>query len=266
MVVHKNKPIEKKQQEDFFSFENPNSEKNKKNNVKNFFILLLAIFTLLGLAGTYYFFDKYNSLKNDPALVSQKDIDTTLVAVGKLMILPADEVPTVATILDKTKLTGQSFFDSAENGDKLLAFTKTMQAILYRPSTNKIIQVAPIFIKNDVVEQPISTVSQEVTSQTVQEEEILPKSPIRVAYYNGTNITNLSAQTELLVKDKYPNYKTAVITNAYYKNYKQSVVVDLSGQYTQEVIDLADLLSAKVLSLPEGEKKPEADILIISGK
>ena len=62
------------------------------------------------------------------------------------MELPQDEVPTVATISDKEKLAGQTFFARAENGDILFAYTTAMEAILYRPSTNKIINVAPISI------------------------------------------------------------------------------------------------------------------------
>ena len=62
------------------------------------------------------------------------------------MELPEGETPTVATISDKEKLTGQPFFKSPENGDILFAYTTAMKAILYRPSTNKIINVAPITI------------------------------------------------------------------------------------------------------------------------
>lgn len=62
------------------------------------------------------------------------------------MELPKEETPTIATISDKEKLKGQVFFDAAENGDVLFAYTTAMKAILYRPSTNKIINVAPIAI------------------------------------------------------------------------------------------------------------------------
>lgn len=66
--------------------------------------------------------------------------------VGKLIALPADETPTIATVEDKTKLADQAFFSAAENGDKLLIYTKAQKAIVYRPSTNQIINVGPISI------------------------------------------------------------------------------------------------------------------------
>jgi len=263
-MVVKKKLVEKIPEEEIIPFENPRNEKNKNSSVKNFLILLFAIFTLLGSAGTYYFFSKYNALRNDPSIVSQKDVDTTVAAVYKLMVLPSDEMPTLATILDKTKLAGQSFFDNAENGDKLLAFTKSMQAILYRPSTNKIIKVAPIYISDGTTDQLTSTTTQEEL-QPIPEEQNMSED-LKVAYYNGTTIANLSSQTEANVKTNYPNYQTTDLTNATNHNYTENIVVDISGQHTQEATDLADLLGAKVMSLPNGEVKPNADILIISGK
>ncbi|MFA7315116.1 MAG: hypothetical protein WC025_04300 [Candidatus Magasanikbacteria bacterium] len=248
MFVQKNKLVEKKQE-----------------NI--FFVLFFALLTLVGFFGTYYFFGKYNALKKDPALVSQKETDNTLDAVDKLMILPSDEVPTVATILDKTKLSDQSFFDNAENGDKLLVFTKNMQAILYRPPTNKIIKVAPIYIKNDSIvstDQQVSTVAPPEISQPKIEEVVT--IPPKIAYYNGTFVTGLSSQTESIVKNKYPDFATASITNASIRNYKENIIVDISGQYASEVSNLSSLLNAKIMSLPKNEIKPNADILIISGK
>lgn len=64
--------------------------------------------------------------------------------IGQYLELPADEVPTVATVVDANKVKGQSFFTNTQNGDKVLLFAKSGKAILYRPSTKKIVEVAPI--------------------------------------------------------------------------------------------------------------------------
>ena len=266
MVVQK-KIIEKKLEEEPFPFVSQSLQKNKNSSVKNFLIFLFAIFTLLGLAGTYYFFSKYNALRNDPNIVSQKDVDTTVAAVSKLMVLPSEEIPSVATVLDKDKLKDQPFFGGVENGDKLLVFGKAMQAIIYRPSSNKIIKVGPIFI-NDTTQNELSNNDVTTTEQIVapQSEEVVASSSLKMAYYNGTAIKNLSAQTEGIVKLNFPSYETVVLSNANKQDYQQSIVVDLSGQHTNEVEELSKLLNAQVQSLPDGEKKPDADILIISGK
>jgi len=68
----------------------------------------------------------------------------TIAAVGKLIMLPEGEEPTVATISDIEKLKDQAFFTHAQNGDKVLIYTTAKKAILYRAETNKIIDVAPV--------------------------------------------------------------------------------------------------------------------------
>ena len=66
--------------------------------------------------------------------------------MGKLLALPSDEKPTVATITDVEKLKEQVFFKNAMNNDKVLIYTKAKKAILYRPSENKIVEVGAVNI------------------------------------------------------------------------------------------------------------------------
>ena len=113
----------------------------------------LLFITIIGLiaasAGAYYFYDKYQEVQNkldNPENVAQEEVANITNKLGKLMILPEDEEPTVATVLEKDKIQDQPFFSKAENGDKVIIYTKAMKAILYRPSANKIIEVAPISI------------------------------------------------------------------------------------------------------------------------
>jgi hypothetical protein len=64
--------------------------------------------------------------------------------VNELIDLPPEESPTIATVSDHTKLTDYSFFDDAENGDKVLIYTQSQKAIIYRPSTHRIVNSAPV--------------------------------------------------------------------------------------------------------------------------
>lgn len=64
--------------------------------------------------------------------------------LAKLILLPANETPTIATVSDSTKLRSQAFYDNAKNDDVLFVYNKAHKAILYRPSTNMIINVAPV--------------------------------------------------------------------------------------------------------------------------
>lgn len=205
--------------------------------------IILAILAVGGLYGSWHFYSKYQEIKTNPNLEAQKETDALVSALGKLMELPQDETPTIATISDKKKLSSQPFFKTAENGDKLFAYNTAMIAILYRPSTNKIINVAPITIN-----QPQTPAS------------------LRIAYYNGTETIGLAGLAEKAVQEKYPTYQTSALTNASRKDYTQTVVTDLSGTHSKEASELATLLQGKVGALPQGETKPDADILIITGK
>jgi len=64
--------------------------------------------------------------------------------VGKLMTLPMDEIPTVATVSDLEALKDEEFFVNAKIGDKVLIYNNAKQAILYDPIAKKIVNVAPI--------------------------------------------------------------------------------------------------------------------------
>jgi hypothetical protein len=64
--------------------------------------------------------------------------------VGKLIDLPADEVPTIATVTDASKVQDKPFFAKAQNGDKVLLYAKSSKAVLYRPSAKKLIEVSAL--------------------------------------------------------------------------------------------------------------------------
>lgn len=75
----------------------------------------------------------------DPAKSAQ-----VIKQVGRIYQLPASEEPTVAQIQDKTKLTGQAFFNDAQNGDYVLVYKTAKLALLYREKDHKLINVMPI--------------------------------------------------------------------------------------------------------------------------
>src|SRR5258707_851119 len=120
---------------------------SKKKFLGPVVIVVLAV-GILALAGvSYYFYSQYSlsqmQLKN-PTLAAQQEIKSLIAQVGSLIELPSGEVPTVATVSDPAKLAGQQFFANAKKGDKVLIYTQAKKAILYRPSQNKIVDVAPV--------------------------------------------------------------------------------------------------------------------------
>lgn len=100
---------------------------------------------LLVLGGTaVYFYREVATLKQDPEALVRKEAEELVAVVGKLIILPKDEIPTVATVSDPTKLANQPFFAKAKMGDKVLLYPNAGKAYLYDPVAHKLLEVAPI--------------------------------------------------------------------------------------------------------------------------
>jgi len=120
----------------------------KTSNKKLVYLLIIGIFIVLAIGISSYFYIQYSNTKkllNKEQTSSKEDVSKTIQQVGKLIELP-DETPTVATVSDVEKLKSQAFFSKAQNGDKVLIFTDSKKAILYRPSTKKIIEVSALNI------------------------------------------------------------------------------------------------------------------------
>jgi len=105
-------------------------------------ILILLLTLAILVAG--YFYKKYSDIRKNPQSVAQNETKALIAKVGKLIELPTDEEPTIATVSDLEPLKGQTFFDKAKIGFKVLIYTNAKKAILYDPEGNKIIEVAPV--------------------------------------------------------------------------------------------------------------------------
>jgi len=127
-----------------------------ERNIKNFngnivkkvrlSTMLIVAVVVLSVGVAVYSTLRYNDIRNNPQQVTQKEQESLLNKVSTLIDLPKDEKPSIATVSDKEKLKEQAFFKSAKNGDTLLIYTSAKKAILYRESTNRIVEVAPIAI------------------------------------------------------------------------------------------------------------------------
>jgi hypothetical protein len=137
-------------------------EYNKRANRANILHVIFIIFLIVGVGTRFYLHmvnaelnnkynelnDRYEKLLADPEQAALEEIRILVERVGALITLPADEVPQIATVLDKDALKDQAFFLNSENGDKVLIYSKAMKAVLYRPSTNKIIEVSPLILED----------------------------------------------------------------------------------------------------------------------
>ena len=107
---------------------------------------MLAVGLALSIAAYYSKSAQLSNIKKNPGELTQQQTNSLIAQVQKLIQLPGGK-PTIVTVEDKSKLKDQAFFDAAKNGDKVLMYTTAKKAILYRPSTDKIINVATLNIK-----------------------------------------------------------------------------------------------------------------------
>jgi hypothetical protein len=247
----------------------------KINPIKIIGVAVLAG-VLLGLGATsYYFYHKYKT-------VPSVETDETVAKISKIMELPTDETPTLATVTDKDKVKSQAFFANAENGDRALIYPKAKKAILYRPSTNKIIEVMSLSTssQNNAASQQAQAGQQNAaenapadnqqpqpasdSQQASPDQATAPITPLKVAVYNGSKIKGLAAT----LGDKIAGIEGMTVVEK--KNavgiYDKNIVVDISGNNNDGAQKIAEAIGGEVGSLPEGETATNVDILVIGGE
>lgn len=106
------------------------------------YFMILAMSAAVGTA--FYFRQEAETLKDRTTVIAQDETKQLLASISKLIVLPEDETPTIATVSDPEALKGQPFFARAKTGDKVLIYAKAKKAILYSPTENRIIEVAPV--------------------------------------------------------------------------------------------------------------------------
>ena len=117
-----------------------------KLKLRRYLVHFLFIVVIVASGAAYYFYNEASGLKDDPNKTAREETDKLVAQVGKLIVLPEGEVPTVATVSDPEKLKDQPFFARAKTGHKVLIYTNARKALLYDPENNKIVEVAPINI------------------------------------------------------------------------------------------------------------------------
>jgi hypothetical protein len=224
----------------------------------------VIVIILLSFSLSFYFYNKYQKIqKTLQKQQSPDDREKLITQVGKLIELPKEE-PTIASISDKEKLKNQSFFENANNGDKVLIFTKAKKAILYRPSINKIIEVSKInleasssatsIVPTKITEQPLSTTTPKVENK------------IKLVIHNGTKIKGLATKKGDLITEKANNFEVIDIGNTV-EDYNFNMIVNLKKVSNSVIQQLNKIIPAKVVTLPKGETAPiDADLLLIVGK
>lgn len=206
-------------------------------------VIIIAVLLFLKYQSTQL---ELNKLKSDPRLTNE-----ILVEIGKLIFLPDNETPTIATVTEVEKLRiNQPFFNSAKNGDKIIVYTK--KAILYDPVAKKIIDVTAI--------NPGSPSAQTQSSSPT------PNVSYKFTILNGTPTSGLGLKYENILKKLIPNAVVVDKDFAKKNSYPKTILVDISKKYSDEASQISQTLNVPLESLPGDETKPtNTDFLIILG-
>ena len=211
----------------------PVKQKSKFSPTLN--VILMGILTLVLAIAAGYFYLEYKKIKENPQIVTKQETEALVEQANKLIDLPKDETPQVATVLDKEKLKDQPFFANAQNGDKILIYTKAKKAVIIRPKENRLINVGPIAIDQ--------------------------KALVSVALVNAGGDV---AQAEKSINDAL-NASVSISgkSNAKTKNVKQMIVVDVSGQNAEAAEQIASAVGGGVGALPSGESAPDGAAIVV---
>jgi hypothetical protein len=88
---------------------------------------------------------KYDDLQavSPQGVTGLNDAERVVKQLNLIAELPQNEIPTMIPIDDKEKVKTVDFFKNAQPGDYVLVYPQTKFAVLYRPSTYKIINMGP---------------------------------------------------------------------------------------------------------------------------
>jgi LytR cell envelope-related transcriptional attenuator len=210
----------------------------------------LGVLLIAAIGGSGYLYVRYQNtqlqleeLKKDPKSIALEETKNIVSSVSAHMSLPQGEEPVIATVKDINKLKSQAFFKNAKNGDRVLIYTEAKRAILYRPSTDKIIEVAPVNVGNQ-------------------------SEKLSIAVYNGSTVSTMSSEVQTKLKKAFPKVEFTFAKNqdAKKKTYASTLVIDVSTKHSQEAATIAKALGATVGKLPAGEVAATGvDLMIIAG-
>jgi hypothetical protein len=202
--------------------------------------------------GVWYWYTAPTTIPEAPApAASEISLAEALEKVGKLVDLPPGETPSFIVVSDLSEVASLSNIQNVQVGDYVLIYDSSQKAIVYRPTTDAIVEIVSTEPANS------TATSTPTTAATT--------TPPSILILNGTSITGLAAKTEDQLKKAGIEFTTAGKGNAKGK-YTSTLIIDVSGKYTSALSAVSEAVKGNVGNLPDAEAIPEADILIIVGQ
>lgn len=98
-------------------------------------IIVLVTLCIVGIGSGVFFYLQYSQVQ---AKANQKQELTE--RISKLVELP-NETSTLVTVADKSRLQNKQLAEKVSDGDVLMIFSQNRRLIIYRPDTNKIVDM-----------------------------------------------------------------------------------------------------------------------------
>lgn len=217
-----------------------------------FFIAALILLSILAVAGFIWSFYNYQLAQDKIAVLTKQAVTTEmtpeevaalLAKVGKHIILPGDEAPVIASVLDAEALASdQEFFVGSQNGDKVIVYSK--RAIIYRPDSDILVNVGPVYPEN-------------------KDSATAAATDITVEIRNGAGVAGRAEELKKLVESK-EGFQVVKVGNSKKQDYGQTVMINLTAK---EIAALEQVVGVSAITgLPPGEDPSVADVLVIVGK
>ena len=153
-----------------------NSGRKSGSWFKHSFVTVVVMVVLAGAGfGGWTYWQRYHLNQQSKAVGAgdAQSVGQVVGKVGKHIVLPDSEQPTMATVSDVSKVQGQAFFAHAANGDKVLVYAQAKKAILYRPSIDKIVEIAPLTSNaSSDASQPSPTAEPSTASQSTSTSQL----------------------------------------------------------------------------------------------
>jgi hypothetical protein len=209
-------------------------------------LLIIALSAIMTINVVRQNPERFGMLKG-PSIIEEEE--KALVAeVGRLISLPQEETPIIATVSDQDKLSDQPFFASAELGDKIIIYQQARKAILYRPSEKRIVEVGTVNIDEG---GEVESIEKEIS----------------FIILNGTDTPGLTRAMENDITAIFPEAQIVKRANAASIDYEGTLVINVTGENKELESELADKLKAEISNLPDGEADPgDVSFVIIVGE
>lgn len=231
---------------------------------KNARVVYIGLIGLIIAIGIIWGIDvRIEKSKVKKASVQSEENIKVLEELGKLVDLPTDETPVIATVIDKSKLSNEPFFAKAINDDVVVIYPETKVAYIYRPSTNKVIDFTRVALADNTVDntQGMSTTSSNTSQSEANKSNAETTFTIKI--YNGNETTDYASVMEPVIKEKYGN--NAVVSKAGLTTgrYSETLVCMTGESYRMKAEEIALMSGGTINTCPPGENTTDANIVLI---